>query len=248
VATLRHGPITPNGAIAFGLILIGATMATAGWLGLAILAALVAIFAACEARASSLTALRRSILLVLPLAAFLTIVWVGIVGRSPGDIAGGVAGSRTAAALHVALVSTRLFLIVATIQLILVTFAHTTPLRFIAALRLPLAAKRLLVFTLSLVETFRQAIDRAHTALIASGLLTRRSSLRNLLNAWVLVQTVWLTAITIVLGRLRDKWPVENTLSLLEHALGKGTRALNTRDLMWLPAALGATVLAVVIH
>jgi hypothetical protein len=248
VATLRQGPITPNGAVAFGLVLIGASMATTGWLGLAILAGLVVIFAACEVRASSLTALARSILLVLPLSAFLSIVWVGIVGRSPAEIAGGVSGSRMAAALHVALISTRLFLIVAIIQLIVMRFAHTSPLRFIAALRIPPAAKRLLVFTLSLVETFRHAIDRAHTALIASGLLTRRGSLRNLLNGWVLVQTVWLTAITIVIGRLRDKWPIEKTLSLLDHAIADDARPLSIHDLFWLPVALGATVLALAMH
>jgi len=245
VTTLRQAQITPNGAIAFALILIGATMATAGY-GLAVLAVLGVVFTILEAAATTATALKRSIVLVLPLAIFMLIVWVVIVGRSPADIATGSVGSRSAASLHVALICARLFLIVFLIQSIVACFAWTTPLRFIGALRVPITIKRLLVFTLSLVDTFQHAIDRAHTALIASGLLSRRRSIRNFVNGWLLVQTVWLTAITIVVGRLRDKWPIENTLGLLDHALQPGGRALSRKDLIWLPIAIGATVLAVV--
>jgi hypothetical protein len=241
---LRQAQITPNGAIAFALILISATMATAGT-GLAILAVLGIAFATLEVGAGTVTAIKRSIVLVLPLAIFLLAVWVVIVGRSPADIASDAVGSRTAASVYVARICTRLFLIVFTIQSIVAYFARTTPLRFIGALHAPMTIKRLLVFTLSLVETFRHAIDRAHTALIACGLLSRRRSIRNFVNSWVLVQTVWLTAITIVVGRLRDKWPIENTLGLLDHALRPGARSLSHKDLLWLPIAVGATILAV---
>src|SRR5580704_8643878 len=243
ITTLQPRPITPNGAVAFGLILIGATMATTGLPSLAIVAVLSMTFAAIEVGAQTGIALRRSIVLVFPLALFMLIVWVGVVGRSPAEIAAGVTGSRSAASLHVALICARLFLIVFTIQLIAARFAQTTPLRFIGALRIPLAFKRLLVFTLSLVETFRHAIDRAHAALVACGLLTRQASTRNLFNSWVLVQTVWLTAITIVVGRLRDKWPIENTLAQLDRALDDGERrSFSRRDLVWLPIALATVI------
>ena len=235
--------------MAFGLILIAITMATAGLKGLAIPAALCAAFALVEVGARTSVALRRSIALVFPLALFMLIVWVGVVGRSPAEIAAGVDGSRTAASLHVAIVCARLFLIVFTIQMITAHFALTTPLAFVGALRIPLTFKRLLVLTLSLVETFRHAIDRAHTALIACGLLTRRRSIRNLTNGWVLMQTVWLTTITIVVGRLRDKWPIENTLGQLDHALAQdGRRALSGGDVAWLIAAAGGTILALGAH
>jgi hypothetical protein len=243
---LPPGQITPNGAVIFGAILIGATMATAGLHGLAILAAFTAVFAIIEVRSGAMTALGRSILLVLPLAAFMLIVWVGIVGRAPAEIASGAPGTRTAAALHVALISSRLFIIVVAIQLIAARFAQMSPLAFICALRIPLTLKRLLVFTLSLIETFRHAVDRAHTALIASGLLSRRTSIRNLGNSWVLVQTIWLSAITIVVGRLRDKWPIEKTLTLLDHALSRGAlSSLSRADLIWLPIVIGASALAI---
>lgn len=241
---MPQAKITPNGAVAFALMLIGATMAT-GKHGLSIVAVLGIAFATLEVRAGTVTALKRSLVLVLPLAAFMLLVWVVIVGRAPADIAAGSVGSRDTALLYVALICTRLFLVVFLIQLIVACFANSTPLRFIGALRVPMTVKRLLMFTLSLVETFRHAIDRAYTALIACGLISRRRSVRNFVNGWVLVQTVWLTAITIVLGRLRDKWPIEDTLGLLDHALRPTARSLSCRDLVWLPIAVVATIAAV---
>jgi hypothetical protein len=114
-----------------------------------------------------------------------------------------------------------------------------TPLEFIRALRAPVAFKRLAVLTLSLVETLQQAIDRAHTALIASGLITRRLSARNVFNGWILVQTVWLTAITSVTGRMRDKWPIEHTLGLLDPLLAeKHAVPISPRDWLWNMAAV----------
>ena len=79
--------------------------------------------------------------------------------------------------------------------------------------------KKLLVLTLSLIDTILHAIDRARTALIAGGIITRQFSLRNLRNGWLLVQTVWLTLVTIAIGRTRDKWPVEDTVGRLDRML-----------------------------
>jgi len=238
--------ITPNGAIGFALIVIFATMATGSFRGLLALATIGLGFAAIEVGWPTVTALRRSIILVLPLAVFLTIVWVGVVGRSPAEIAADQVGTRSAALFHVARVCARLFVVVFMIQALIACFSSSTPLRFIRALYVPLPLKRLLVLTLSLIETFRHATDRGHTALVAAGLLTRKTSIRNLVNAWVLVQTVWLTAITIVMHRLRDKWPIENTLALLDGALAQvEPPSLSRNDMLWLPLTLGATIFAI---
>ena len=83
----------------------------------------------------------------------------------------------------------------------------------------PPTIKKLLVLTLSLIETILHAVDRARAALIAAGIITRAHSWRNLRNGWVLVQTVWLTVLTIAIGRMRDKWPIEGTLARLDGAL-----------------------------
>jgi hypothetical protein len=231
--------MTPNGAAIFVIVMLTGALAASGPLGFSLLYAVLVAFALVEVRAGTTTALTRSALIVLPLAAFMAAVWIGFVGRSPAEISAGMPGTRTAAAAYVLTVCLRLFLIVAAIQLVVMRFDHLTPLQFVCALRIPLAAKRLLALTLSLTETLRQAVDRARTALIAAGVVTRRLSLRNLVNGWVLVQTVWLSAITIVIGRMRDKWPIEGTLDRLDELFRRAhAPAFGVGDAIWL--SLGA--------
>ena len=166
--------------------------------------------------------------IVLPLALFMMVVWVGIVGRAPHEIAANAEGSRGAALLHVAIVCLRLFIIAFTVQATFLHFAGWTPLRFVGALALPRVAKKLLVLTLSLMDTILQAVDRARTALIGAGIITRERSWRNLRHGWILVQTVWLTVVTIVIGRTRDKWPIEDTLGAARRlACGAGDGAID---------------------
>jgi hypothetical protein len=229
--------MTPNGAVVFTVVVVLAAMMSRAF-GLAALAALTAVFAVIEVGSGAFAALRRAVILMVPLALFMLVVWVGVVGRAPADIAASQPGSRLSALVYVGVVSTRLFLIVAVVQIAAMRFSELTPLQFIRLLRAPIAFKRLGVLTLSLVETLLQAVDRAHTALIASGVITRRLSARNLVYGWVLVQTVWLTAITSVTGRMRDKWPVEQTLKLLDPLLAEGeTATLEGRDLAWIVSA-----------
>ncbi len=229
--------MTPNGAVLAAAAIVLAAI-TAGPYGLALLLAALLAFAAVEVGAPTLIALRRSLLVMLPLAAFMLVVWVVIVGRAPHEITAGLPGSRTAALRYVLTVATRLLLIVCLVQIVGFRFAQDTPLTFVRALYAPAAAKRIIVLTLSLVETLRHSVDRARTALIAAGILTRRWSLRNLAHGWVLVQTIWLTAITTVTARIRDKWPVEDTFALLDRALARDVRPLTPADGGWLAAAL----------
>ena len=233
--------MTPNGGFAVGLVLIALSVIEPGPRGAAVLVALALAFAIIEVRGASLIALKRAAIVVLPLVLFMGVVWVGIVGEAPYQIAADAAGTRAAALLYVAKLSGRLFFIVAVIQLVFLRFADLTPLQLVRALALPAAVKRMLAITLSLIETLRHAIDRAHIALIASGTLTRAPSLRNALHSWRLIQAVWLSAVTIMLGRMRDKWPVENTMARLDAALdGGNARVFAGDDRIWLPITLGA--------
>jgi hypothetical protein len=245
---MREDTLTPNGVIAVALISSGLMLSAPGVPGLAVLLAFTLAFAAIEIGAAAATALRRAVVVVLPLAVFMLLVWVGIVGRGPAEIAAGGPGSRTAALAHVGAVCGRLLFVVAVIQLVFLRFRDLTPLQFVRSLALPLAAKRLLILTLSLIATLRHAVDRAHVALIAAGTLTRAPSLRNLVHAWRMIQTVWLTSVTIALGRLRDKWPVENTLGLLDHTLARRDELVfGAKDRIWVPLAFGvaAAIIAV---
>ena len=121
----------------------------------------------------------------------------------------------------------------------------SVPLGFVRALTAPLLVKKLLVLTLSLIETILHAIDRARTALIAGGIITRRFSWRNLRHGWLLVQTVWLTVVVIAIGRTRDKWPIEGTLSRLDGTLHAAALPLAMADLAW--GAAGFACLAAAI-
>src|SRR5213080_1281761 len=91
------------------------------------------------------TTLAWSAGIVLPLAAFMWLVWVGIVGRAPGEIAANLEGSRAAAAAYVAVICLRLFIIAFVIQAAFLHFAGWTPLRFVGGLSVPAVAKKLLV-------------------------------------------------------------------------------------------------------
>lgn len=232
--------MTPNGAVIFGILLVAAAGIARNLAGLAIVLALLAVFALASRR-NIAPALAWSAAIVAPLAAFMALVWIAIVGRAPHEIAAGVEGSRAAATAYVALVCLRLFIIAFAIQALFLRFSGSTPLQFVRALTAPAVVKKLLVLTLSLIETILHAIDRARTALIAAGLITRRFSARNLRNGWVLVQTVWLTVIAIAIGRARDKWPTEGTISRLDHALVAVPR-LGAADLLWSAAAVACLV------
>jgi hypothetical protein len=235
--------MTPNGAVAFTLLVVGGALFARDIVGLMVILAASACFALASRR-PIWRALAWSAGIVLPLGLFMTVVWVGIVGRSPHEIATNLPGSRSAAAIHVAVICLRLFVIAFTVQATFLHFAGWTPLRFIGALALPRMAKKLLVLTLSLIDTILQAVDRARTALIGAGLITRRRSWRNLGHGWVLVQTVWLTVITIALGRTRDKWPVEDTLARLEGTLAaRATAGLSIADFRWMALAIAAAAM-----
>ena len=124
-------------------------------------------------------------------------------------------------------------------------FSDWTPLRFVGALTAPAIVKKLLVLTLSLIETILHAIDHARTALIAGGIITRRFSWRNLRHGWLLVQTVWLTVVVIAIGRTRDKWPIEGTLARLDGTLHAAAPRLAAADIAWGAAGLACLVAAI---
>jgi hypothetical protein len=236
--------MTPNGAILFGLVTIAGAVAARSFVGLVIMLALCAAFAALELGTKALKALAWSATIVAPLAAFLVLVWVGVVGRSPAEMAAGLAGTRTAAFTYVLTVCLRLFLIALVVQLVVMRFAHLTPLQFIRSLWAPLVAKKLLILTLSWIDTILHAIDRSRTALVTAAIIAPKMSLRNLANGWLLVQTVWLSVVTIALGRLRDKWPAENTVARLDQVLAAPAAELARTDVLWCAAALVAGMTA----
>src|SRR6266550_9547449 len=133
--------MTPNGAIAFGLVIIVASLSARDLTSLAIVLAVVLTFALASRRGIR-PALLWSAGIVAPLAAFMALVWIGIVGRAPAEIAAHQEGSRAAAAAYVAVVSTRLFAIAFAIQVLFLHFTGWTPLGFVRALTAPAIGKK----------------------------------------------------------------------------------------------------------
>ena len=78
--------MTPNGAIVFGLVAMAAAFAARDLPGLAVVLAVALVFALGSGK-RIVTALAWSAAIVLPLAAFMGLVWVVIVGRAPAEIA-----------------------------------------------------------------------------------------------------------------------------------------------------------------
>jgi hypothetical protein len=240
--------MTPNGAIVFGLVAIAGSIAAANLPSLAMMLGIAFMFAL-GSRRNIVPAVLVSGGIVLPLAVFMGLVWVGLIGRAPHEITAGAAGSRAAATLFVAITCLRLLIMAFAVQAAFLHFSDWTALRFVRALSAPLVVKKLLVLTLSLIETILHAIDRARTALISAGIITRRASWRNLRNGWILVQTVWLTVVTIAIGRTRDKWPVEDTLARLDGTLAEHKpKPFSTADLAWTALATAGVIVAVALR
>jgi hypothetical protein len=129
--------MTPNGAIVFGLVAIAGSIAAANLPSLAMMLGIALIFAL-GSRRSIVPAVKVSAGIVLPLAAFMGLVWIGLIGRAPHEIATGAEGSRAAAALFVAITCLRLLIIAFAAQAALLHFSGWTPLRFVRALAAPL--------------------------------------------------------------------------------------------------------------
>lgn len=236
--------MTPNGAVIFVLVIIANALVARDLVALAVILALLLVFALASRR-SIARALTWSAAIVLPLALLMALVWIVIIGRTPAEIAAGVDGSRHAAALYVAAMALRLFTIAFAVQAVMLHFADRTPLGFVAALAAPLTVKKLLVLTLSLSETILHAVERARTALIAGGIITRTHSWRNLRSGWLLVQSVWLTTLTTAMGRMRDKWPIENTLARLDSVLAAPVSHFAFADAVWIALAAVSLVAAI---
>lgn len=177
---------------------------------------------------------RRAILSVAPLAIFLTLVWVVIVGRAP-QVIFFRSTHPSSSWQSVAAITSRLFLLALLTFGVIEAGSRVRPL-FVFGLALPREAKVLLLATTSLVGAMRLGAERAHTALVAANILTGRRSWRNLAHGWLLVRTTWVAAVGIAVERLDTKWTCEDLPGATAVALPR-VEGLNLRDMLWLSLA-----------
>src|SRR5689334_948873 len=123
--------MTPNGAVIFAIAVVTGATLSGRIAGLIILLALCTMFGAVEIKARLFKALAWPTAIVAALVLFMAVVWIGVVGRSPTEIAAGIPDTREAAAWHVVTTCLRLFLIAFVIRLVVLRFAHLTPMEFI---------------------------------------------------------------------------------------------------------------------
>ncbi len=173
---------------------------------------------------------RRALLSVAPLAIFLTLVWVVIVGRAPEVVF--FRSTRPASPwLSVAAITSRLFLLALLTFGVIEAGSRIRP-PFVFGLALPREARIVLLATTSLVGAMRLGAERAHTALVSANILTGRRSWRNLAHGWLLVRTTWVAAVGIAVERLDTKWKCEDLPNAAAAALPPA-RGLNARDVIW---------------
>src|SRR4029077_8237078 len=135
--------MTPNGAVVFVILLIAGALIARDPVGLAVILTITLIFAL-GSRRGIFGALVWSAGIVLPLAVFMGLVWIGIVGRAPAELSASLEGARAAASVYVAVICLRLFIIAFAIQAAFLHFAGWTPLRFVGGLTAPAIVKKAL--------------------------------------------------------------------------------------------------------
>ena len=201
----------------------------------------IAAFVVLERRQHALAALRFAVSLVAPLAVYLVLVWVVVVGHPP---AGGLLLTRGSASAgeYVLGVSVRLFLLVLLLRAALHEELDAAPLLFMRDSGLPAGGKAAVVMTLSLTSTMRVSASKAWSSLVAANLATPRLSWRNVRNLPVLLLTVWMFTLGTLAGRMQCKWRAEDMRERLAEVLRRPPgKRFSMRDLVW--SALGVALL-----
>jgi hypothetical protein len=235
--------MSANGVALFALLAIASVLFPSAAVVPGFALALAILFVTSRG-AGGLVALKRAILISAPVAAFLAIVWIGVVGRAPDATIFYRPAGPVGAWTGVAAVGARLFLVALFTFAAVETGARIRP-SFLGGLAVPRPFKIVLLAAASLADVMRQGSQRAHTALVAANVLTGRPSLRNLSSGWLLLRTTWVAALGIADERLSSKWLHED---LPEAAPLGGRRPLTGRDLAWLAAALASFAAAAAVR
>lgn len=182
----------------------------------------------------------RAVAITLPLIGWLALIWIWVAPPKPDVLFIYRPSTTESSSDFVAALAIRFFLLA---LLTLAAVEHADRIRPSFALRLaaPRSAKVLILSASSLSYAFSDAVRRAHTALVAAGVITSRRSLANFRNGWLLIRTSWVAALGIITERLDTKWHFENLpeAAPLEHF---ASPMFGLRDLLWVTPAIAAVV------
>ena len=230
-----------NGLVLFFAISLGALFVpSAAVVPLFVLAA--GLVFSLSAGLSGFLIIGRALLAVAPIAMFLVLVWIGIIGRAPDTNLFYRPGNSASAWHVVGAIVARLFLFALFTFAVVRAGAALQP-SFVAGLSLPKAFKVILLAAASIADLMRHGSQRAHTALIVANVISPRMSLRNLKYGWLLVRTTWVAAVGMAAERLDTKWSYEDLPAAAP--MRRIGPSLRWGDLLWIGVALTELVATV---
>lgn len=180
---------------------------------------------------------------VAPIAALLSIIWIGLIGSAPMEVAWLAPIDQQTPVAYVVRISFRLFLFALLVDAVLVRSMTDSALLFVSRLSLPVSIKQVIAMTLAIASSIRAAADRSRVALIAANLITPERSIRNVRHLWLFLQTVWLFIISSVSDKLQTKWKIEQITTVLAERLARPEgKVSSAHDFIWLTLASIAVV------
>jgi hypothetical protein len=199
-----------------------------------------------ERRHIALNAIRYALIVVVPIAAYLSVVWILIQGEAPGNSISSYPLARQSSVIYVARISFRLFLFVTLLYAGITSNLTDEPLRFITEIKLPKPFKILVAMTLSITSTIRAATEKAWVSLVTANLLTPRVAWRNIRHCPLLLLTIWMSIVGTLSTRLETKWTAEDVDARLQAYFSSDReRSLTPRDLLWLTSAVAAVAFSI---
>ena len=156
--------------------------------------AFVSCFLLLERRNDALKALGYGLVVMGPIAIYLSVVWILIAGAAP--VPQGLPYPRAghSAVVYVANLCSRLLLFVVLLHAALKSSLTEGALRFLTEVKLPKPVKIMLAMTLAIASTIRASTEKAWVSLVTANLLTPRMSWRNARHGGLLVHGVRETA------------------------------------------------------
>lgn len=198
-----------------------------------------------ERRAEAIRAVASGILVVSPVAIYLSIVWILIANEPPSSSTLFPAFNQSVFA-YVAGITSRLLLFVILLHAALKGFLTNRSLQFLTEIRSPLTVKVLVAMTLSIASTMRTSAEIAWASLVAANLLTPRMSWKNVQHGPLLAFTIWISMVGTLSTRLHTKWMLEDVRTRLGGLFAPSfQKPMTIRDYCWVGAALIAAMASV---
>lgn len=206
----------------------------------------VICFLLIERRNDALKAIYYGLVVVCPVAIYLSFVWILIAGAAPVNHIPTYPPTDHSAVMYVTNLCSRLLLFVILLHATLKSSLTEGALQFLTEVKLPKPVKIMFAMTLSIVSTIRASTEKAWVSLVTVNLLTPRVAWQNARHGSLLILTIWMSIVGTVSARLRTKWMIEDVQARLNECFSSAhEKSLTRRDLLWIAGAVVTTALSV---